>query len=335
MQVKELSGEEYERILMGMCPHPPIEQLPVWQEYEATIPGRSFWGYVAFYDGDEVAAVAALQQYETHGYRYLRARHAPVWAQAPDAARESAALQALASFVRAKDKKQVFIRLAVDAELPETRPCLSTLPYDTTAVIELAGGEDEILARMKPRGRRDVRKALRESEAVCADETERAAASFEEYYEIMRETGARDGFAPAPIDDYRNMIALLGPERCRVFAGRVDGRVVTWSIVTISGDVATRYYGASRSEGRRHATDKLVLFESCALGERGVAVYDLMGIGSEFQPATMGLNEFKTKFAKDGVRHVAPDRDLPLNRVFYRTLVGLKGARARLRRDGA
>ena len=89
---------------------------------------------------------------------------------------------------------------------------------------------------------------------------------------------------------------------------------------------------ASRSDTMRlHVTDKLVYFECCELGSRGLAEYDLMGIGSEFSPSIMGLNEFKTKFAKDGVRPVAPDRDLPLKRAFYRTLVGVRDVRDRLR----
>lgn len=332
MQVREVAQEEYEGILAGLVANPPIEQTVVWQAYESTIDGRSLWGYVAFEEDGRTVAVAALQQYETHGYRYLRAHHAPVWAVEPTAERESAALDALVAYVRGRDRRQVFIRLAVDNELPQTRPCLSTLPYDMTVVIDLSGSDDDILSRMKPRGRRDVRKALRESPVVCSDETELALESFADYYDVMRETGERDGFVPAPMSDYEDMIRLLGRDHCRVFAGRDGDRVVTWSIVTLSGKRATRYYGASRSETMRlHVTDKLVYFECCELAHMGLEEYDLMGIGSDFQPATLGLNEFKTKFAKEGVTHVAPDRDLPLQKGFYGALVRVKGLRERLR----
>ena len=54
-----------------------------------------------------------------------------------------------------------------------------------TVVIDVTGGDEEILSRMKPRGRRDVRKALREAPVTCADETEQATADFSEYYAIM------------------------------------------------------------------------------------------------------------------------------------------------------
>lgn len=333
MQVNELSREEYERALAGVTPNPPIEQLGVWQDFEAGIPGRSLWGYVSLTDGDRIVAVAAFQQYETHGYRYLRGHHAPVWAEEPSEELESAALGALADFVRARDRGIVFVRLAVAHELPETRPCLSTVPYDTTVVVDLTGGDDEILSRMKPRGRRDVRKALRESPVLCADETERAAASFDEYYEVMVETAERDGFAPAPKETYQDMISVLGPGHCRVFAARdPEGTLVSWAISTVSGERAVYYYAASSARSRELlATDRLFYFECCELARLGCTSYDLMGIGSDFSPSLLGLNTFKTKFAKDGERSVAPDRDLPVKRAFYRTLVGVRDVRDRLR----
>lgn len=332
MQVQELSRTEYEQRAADFAATVPIEQLPLWQDLEATVPGRSPWGYAAVKDGGRLVALISLVQYETHGYCYLRAHHAPVWAQEPTAEQEAEALSALVDYVRGRDKKQVFMRLAVAHELPITTPCLSTLPYDTTVVIDLTGGDEAILSRMKPRGRRDVRKALRECALTFSDETERAIESFDEYYEVMVETAARDGFTPAPAEDYRNMLKILGHDHCRLFAGRDGDQVITWTIATISGTHATRYYGASRTGAARNlATDRLIYFECCELGRIGCTEYDQMGIGSEFQPATMGLNTFKTKFAKDGVRMVAPDRDVPIKKTFYRALVAAKAARARLR----
>ena len=46
------------------------------------------------------------------------------------------------------------------------------------------------------------------------DETEQASKSFDEYYGVMVDTGKRDGFAPAPKQDYEDMIQELGPEHC-------------------------------------------------------------------------------------------------------------------------
>ncbi|MCH3968696.1 MAG: GNAT family N-acetyltransferase [Atopobiaceae bacterium] len=311
----------------------PIEQTGLWADYQKTIPGRTPWGCVSLTRDDDVLAVASFHDYETHGYHFLRSCHGPVWLAAPSEADEAEAVEALRAFVHEADHDQAFIRMSVAHDVPQCRPTLSTVPYDHTLVIDLAGGEEDVLSRMKPRGRRDVRKALRESPATCADETDQAAASFEEYYDVMRETGERDGFAPSPISDYEDMLRILGPDHCRVFAGRIDGKVVTWSIVTISGTRAVRYYGASRTDTMRsHVTDKLVLFECVSLGERGCADYDMMGIGSDFAPSLMGLNEFKTKFAKEGTIEVAPDRDIPVRDGFYTALTKAKALKDKLAR---
>ena len=320
--IRDLSEEQYEALLAA-CDEIPIEQTPAWAAYESTIPGREFWGYIAVYQNGEPAAVASLMTYETHGYHFLRSRHGLVWLDgAPDDQRELAALEALAAHVRERDPKQVFMRLAVAHDLKIASPTLSTVPYDSTVIVDVTGTEEDILSRMKTRGRRDVRKALRESPAVYADETAQASASFDEYYEVMVETAARDGFTPSPKEDYENMLRILGPERCRVFAGRIDGRLATWTIATVSGDHAVRYYGASRSDvpNRNYVTDGLIFFECVTLGAEGVVDYDMMGIGSEAYPGLDTLNTFKCKFSKDIV-HVAPDRDIAIKKAFYKTLV--------------
>lgn len=336
MQLRELTFQRFEERAAELGVRLPIEQTEAWARLEETIDGRSHWGCFEVTGEGSTVALVSFTDLLTHGYHYLRANHAPVWVgdEAPSPGLEREVLAAIAGYVRRRDRRQAFVRLAVAAELPETSPTLSGVPYDRTVIIDLAGGDDEILARMKPRGRRDVRKALREAPVTCADETERAAASFEEYYEVMRETAERDGFVPAPLSDYQDMIRILGPDHCRVFAGRDEsGAVVTWSIVTVAGTRATRYYAGSRS-GRalRNATDKLLYFECCELSRLGCADYDLMGIGSEFSPSIMGLNEFKTKFSKEVVE-VAPDRDLPLRRILYDALQRLQSWRRQRRED--
>ena len=331
MYARELSRTDFAQKLATFGADAPIEQLPLWQDYQGTIEGRRPWGFVALEDEGVPQALVSFLDYETHGYHYLRATHGPVWREEPTPEVEAAAIEALIDYVHAHDKRALFIRMAVTHESELCFPVLSGVPYDATVHIDLAGGsEDEILARMKPRGRRDVRKAVRESPAVCADETTEAAASFAECYEVMRETAARDDFAEAPCSDYEDMIRSLGPDHCRVFVARIEGKVASWSIVTISGSVATRYYAASSALAQRtHTTDRLVLFECCALAELGCVTYDLMGIGSDFSPTLMGLNEFKCKFSKEVVP-VAPDRDIAVRPLAYKALLKVRDARQAL-----
>ena len=330
MQIDDITFDELEAEAARLGLELPIEQTHQWRDYEETVDGRTFWGCVAFRRDGETIGLAAFTDYETHGYHYLRSHHGPVWAVELDEAGEREAMVALRDFIAGRDRKVVFARLAIEHELDVSHPTLSMLPYDTTVVIDITGSEDDILARMKGRGRRDVRKALRETKAAYADETDLAARSFAEYYDVMTETSARDGFVPAPMADYENTIRCLGPEHCRVFAGRVDGRVITWTMATISGRHAVRYYGASRSGRERAlATDGLIFFECKELGRMGCVDYDQMGIGSEAFPGLNTLNTFKTKFSKE-VRHVSPDRDLPVRSAFYRSLAAGKRVMSRV-----
>lgn len=308
----------------------PIEQTGIWASFQSEIPGRTPWGaFRVRRDGDTVAFLSLIDM-DTHGYHYLRSMHGPVWAVKPaDAAEEREVIDAIAKAVKERDSKVAFLRL--DTWFADGyEKALSTVPYDRTVVIDITGGDDAILARMKRRGRRDVRKALRECPAECADETDKAIADFAEYYDVMVETGKRDGFTPAPITDYSDMIAALGAKHCRVFAARIEGRVVAWSIVTVNGPLAVRYYAGMRNDVMRlHVTDKLLYSECCLLGAQGLTAYDLMGIGSDFAPSLMGLNEFKTKFTEE-VTEVAAGHDIPLKKVFYKSLQVAKAVKDRI-----
>ena len=306
----------------------PLEQTETWARYQQTVTDRTPWQpfgadksfFLLQQNGQTIACITFID-FLTHGFHFLRAAHGPVWFHEPTESEETEAAQALASFVHHADSKIVFLRYAIKNEIAASHRVLSTRPYDVTVVVDVTGGDDAILSRMKPRGRRDVRKSLRENHGTVADETDKALASFAEYYAIMEETGKRDGFVPAPQKDYEDMIGALGSDHCRVYAIRNEKNAVeAWSIVTINGTRAVRFYAAMRSGAMRlHATDKLLYTECCLLGKRGITDYDLMGIGDDFDPDLKGLNEFKTKFTKQ-ITHIAPDRDIPVRNGFYSLL---------------
>ena len=322
MKLVELTLEDMEREAKELGVALPIEQRKCWAELEETIEGKSFWGAARIEREGQTCAFVSFIDYLTHGYHYLRSVHGPAWVKEPSAEDEQEMLAALIPYVKAHDRHVVFVRLCVKAELAECRPTLSTIPYNQTVVIDLTGGADEILARMKPRGRRDVRKALRESPATYADETALATESFAPYYEVMLDTATRDGFTAGTCERYEQMVRILGPEHCRVFCGRVEGVICSWAIVNISDGRAVYYFGASRSgvEGRNYITDGLIFHMLKTLSEEGVKTFDMRGIGNDFAPSLKSLNTFKCKFSEDVV-DVAPERDVAVKPLVYASLV--------------
>ncbi|PAU69291.1 methicillin resistance protein [Bifidobacterium italicum] len=308
----------------------PIEQTSVWADFQTGVEGRTPWGCLIIRDGNAIVAVVSLIDMETHGYHYLRSVHGPVWKSKPDERLEQAVIAELVDFVRTHDKHVAFLRIDTWSD-KGTYPVLSTVPYNETVVLDITGGDEALLARMKKRGRRDVRKALRESPAVCADETEIATKDFADYYAVMVETARRDGFTPAPMSDYTDMIKALGPDHCRVFGARIDGKVVAWTIVTLQGKTGVYYYASMlTSVKRQHVPDKLLYTVACTLGQMGYEKLDLMGIGNDFAPSLKSLNEFKTKFADDTTT-IAAGRDVPIKKLLYRSLRLLQDVRRALR----
>lgn len=330
--IEQTDFTNFEQVAQELGVVLPIEQTQVWSAFQADIEGRTPWQCLLVKRDGNTVALLSLIDFATHGYHYLRSMHGPVWVDGkPSEAEEREVVAAIVAYARGADKNVAFLRLDTWYEAG-TFPVLSTIPYNETVIVDLTGGDEQILARMKKRGRRDVRKSLRESPAECADETEIAVRDFSPFYEVMVETAQRDGFAPAPMSDYTDMIEALGPEHCRVFAARIDGRVVAWSIVTVNGVHAVYYYASMRTEVmRQQVPDKLLYTICCTLGKRGCTQIDLMGIGNDFAPSLSSLNTFKTKFAEETVQ-VAPARDVPVKKTFYAMLRTLQSVRRKLRK---
>jgi femAB family protein len=244
---------------------------------------------------------------------------------APTRSEEADLYELLLDGVRFHDPSVVFVRAHFHHGSDRSHELLQTMTYDRTVVLDLGRSDDDeaVLASFKSRGRRDVRKALRNEDLTYHDETSRAEEVFSELYEILAETGERDGFRAAPEATYRTMLRTLGPQHARLYVvRRRGGRALVWSLVTVWGDCAMRYYAGSSAEGRRmRAADALVYREACWLRAEGVRRYDLMGVDSERVPELAGVREFKNKFVTRGPIDVPGAWDLPVHPHTYAALV--------------
>ncbi len=330
--MRRITWEAFARIARRAALTLPIEQTVAWDFFDAAMDGREPWGRVV-YEGPDGAprALLSLTRMSVRGIPYLWARHAPVWLGGAPTRREEADLRSLLlDGVRFHDPSVVFVRAHFRHEADGLHELLQTMTYDRTIVLDLDRDDDEaVLASFKSRGRRDVRKALRNEDLTYHDETPRAQEVFAELYEILEETGDRDGFRAAPEDLYRTMLRTLGPEHARLYVARARGQqALVWSLVTVWGDRALRYYAGSSAEGRRmRAADALVYKEACWLRAEGVRAYDLMGIDSARVPELAGVREFKSKFDARGPVEVPGAWDLPVRPHAYAVLervLGLK-----------
>ena len=332
----EDTGAGFERLARQAGVDLPLEQTSAWDGFDGAIEGREPWHKLVWCVDGAPRAFIALTKMRGRGFTYLWAKHGPVWtAPQPTAAEESVFRSDLVRLVAGLDRSAVFVRLHAAHRAADLNELLQSVTFDRTVVLDLTAGEDALMAGMKKRGRRDVRKALRDASLVAAEETERAAEVFPELYELLVETGARDSFGISERSVYESMLASLGPEHCRLYTVRRDGRPLCWGIVTTTSTQATYYYAASNEEGRKAgAPDLLVWSMASFLRSDGVRSFDLMGIDSDRAPQLAGVRGFKTKFSENVV-DVAGAWDVPVHPLRYRILVAAlaakRGLLARLR----
>ncbi|WP_182353524.1 lipid II:glycine glycyltransferase FemX [Flaviflexus huanghaiensis] len=306
----------------------PLEQSAAWDTYDLASPGRQPYGrYVWQVDGEDRAFIS-LTDYRGRGFHYLWAKEGPVWTEPPTAQVEERFHSDLTRVLK-KDWTYVFVRLHAHHTSVRLHELLQSIPFDRTVILDLSLDSDALMASMKKRGRRDVRKSLRNENLVAAEETDQASLVFDELYELLKETGDRDGFGIAPKASYMRMLTSLGSEHARLFTVRAHGEPYCWGIVTVNGPRATYYYAASSAEGRKAgAPDLLVWYMTEKLRESGVTSFDLMGVDSERAPQLAGVRGFKTKFSEE-IAEVPGAWDLPLRPVMYQGLtLALKAKRA-------
>lgn len=327
-RIVALQAEEFVERTAAAGVDLPLEQSPVWDRYDRASPGRDPYGRFAWQVDGEDRAFISLTSFRGRGFHYLWAKEGPVWTDDPTAREEERFHDDLARVLK-KDRMYAFVRLHAHHTSARLHELLQSIPFDRTVILDLTLSSDDLMASMKKRGRRDVRKSLRNEALTPAEETHRASEIFDELYDLLRETGDRDGFGIAPKSSYMTMLSSLGPEHARLFTVRSCDEVYCWGIVTVNGPKATYYYAASSAEGRRAgAPDLLVWYMTEQLRESGVRSFDLMGVDSERAPQLAGVRGFKTKFSEE-TAEVPGAWDLPLRPLFYQGLTAaLRGKRA-------
>lgn len=342
VSIASITAQEMRDTAIAAGVNVPIEQTWVWAEFEETFPDRHLLGFFEICRAGEPVALLALTRYRYHGFEFLWCKHGPVWLVEQSAELEQVSVRALVAWARKKRPLTAFLRLHLRFPGPDARPPMQITTYDRTVIVALSEDEPELMAGFKPRTRQDIRRAGRKYPVDLADETALGVEDFTPYHEIMAETADRQGFTPWSAAVYENLLRSLKYEHSRLYAARVDGRLVAFTIFTISGSEVVYYYAAANEEGReRRAPAQLLYFALSQLGVEGYKTADLMGIGSDLAPSLNALNSFKTGFAKE-ITEVEPAYDIPVSKSRYRALealraVGsaLRSVRARFGRRGA
>ena len=182
---------------------------------------------------------------------------------------------------------------ALTAELRSAgfRPADHIQPLNTI-LLDLAGSEADLLGRMKPKTRYNIRLAGRRGVQVRAATTEDDLRAF---HSLMLTTGTRDAFVVRPYEYYRDAWRGFtaapvenGPAAVLLLATHPDHGATPLGgllIFAFAGE-AIYMYGGSSDAGREHMPNYLLQWEAIRWARaQGCRSYDFWGIPDDVQTA--------------------------------------------------
>ncbi|HEY4690841.1 MAG TPA: peptidoglycan bridge formation glycyltransferase FemA/FemB family protein [Anaerolineae bacterium] len=206
------------------------------------------------------------------------------------------------------------------------RPSPHSVQPPRTILIDIARGEDDILAAMHPKTRYNIRLADKKSVAVRAT----ARSDLPAFNALMQATSSRDGFAvhsPAYYEAAFDLFVAQG--RAQLFLAEVESHIVAGLFAFALGERAWYFYGASGDAHREKMPNHALQWRAIRWARSiGCRVYDVWGIPDEDE-ATLdaqylnrhaglwGVYRFKRGFGGEVVRF-AGALDRVYNPLLYR-----------------
>ena len=272
---------------------------------------------------DDLIAIAGIIQVRSHSiwkYGYIQAGflYNNINTQAynvlskglKDIARQKGLTYCLVDSVTPKDNQLYNIITKQNSHRFDVKPVIPTF----TNILDITQTDEEILARMKPKGRYNIKLAQKKSVLV----EEGTIDDLDEYYEILLETTNRDGFRPNT-KSYYNRFLSMNPE-AKFLVARHEGEIIAGGFFVYHGNTGLYYYGASSNHKRNLMAPYLLQWQALQLAKsKGKLSYDFMGIANPNDPndSLQGVTDFKLKFG-DGITEFNAPYIITFNNLSYK-----------------
>jgi peptidoglycan pentaglycine glycine transferase (the first glycine) len=148
-----------------------------------------------------------------------------------------------------------------------------------TIVVSLVGDLEEILMRMKPKTRYNIRLSERKGVTV----REGGEEDIPVFYRLLKATGERDDWGVHEEEYYLQAWRIFAPEeRLKLLLAYYGEELLAGLMVFAFGSRAWYLYGASSDRHRNRMPNHLLQWRAmCWAKERGCSSYDLWGIPEE------------------------------------------------------
>ena len=190
------------------------------------------------------------------------------------------------------------------------------IQFRNTVVLDLTGSEAELLRRMKPKTRYNIRLAERKGVHVRLGNT----GDYPLLYRMYAETSIRDGFAIRDEGYYQAVWETFTRQgMAEPLIAEVDDQPVAALIMFSFAGKAWYLYGMSRSLHRDKMPNYLLQWEAIRYAkEKGCQLYDLWGAPDRFEETDplWGVYRFKAGLGGQLIQTIGA-WDLPVRPVLY------------------
>ena len=212
------------------------------------------------------------------------------------------------------DHKIVFLKIEPDEQDQKSIPSgfiqsENSIQPLNTILIHIQDEEEQILKRMKPKTRYNIR--LAERKGVKVEYTE----NIDIFYKLSQQTSDRDQFGIHSLEYYQEVYRLFhNLDQCQLLIAYYENIAISALMVFAWGKRAWYLYGASSNDHRETMAPYLLQWEAIRWAKRkGCETYDLWGIPDfeeaylennflRFETGLWGVYRFKRGFGGQVVR---------------------------------
>ncbi len=278
-----------------------IEQSWEWGELQTTIKGRDdFFVFAVIKDAKIIASALLIKQSLRFKKSWLWCPRGPLLPENADESLSAWTVLKKELTAFALKNNCIFIRFEsaypCNKKIPLTEPNSKTsyLP-ENTLILNIAHSEESILKQMTQKGRYNIKQAKKHNiyVKICTVDC------IDEFYDLLIETGERDGFHVHGKYFYRNLIEILG-DNAKLYIAYNDSHTALGALIaTHFGQKATYYFGASTNKYAEKMAPYLLQWSAILDAKmHGMTEYDFLGIAPLHakKHALIGVTQFKTRF---------------------------------------
>lgn len=192
------------------------------------------------------------------------------------------------------------------------KPAPMYLSVEFAGVLDLKKSEEEILAGMRQRLRRALRKGAKNDIQI---EKSTDPADIHEFYQIELQTAGRHGFIAFSEDFLTKQFAAFAKhDEAVLYTAKYQGEILAQNFMIFYGNEASYHYGVSSELGTKLSGAPLLHMEAMRdARERGIGRYNFWGIAGEDETwhRFYGVSQFKRGFGVEELKYV-PAHDLVL-----------------------